>query len=173
MSRAPIRTIGIRDPTGLRAPESTFAGERRGASSVKRARASEGRRIAIGGHGGKKLRRVRLIGPGRMECAGIVLKTLSVRPVPALDGRGRPFRRFVGMAVVAGIGRAELHRQVRPRNPQAVIVPRIDRPCRCAPACGTTRRRPARFDARHGGYEPRWRICPRVALQADAVAGHA
>src|SRR5271169_5614122 len=61
-----------------------------------------------------------------MECCGIILKTLAVRPVPTLDGRGRPLRRFVRMAIVASVGSAELHRQVRSRYPQTVIVPQID-----------------------------------------------
>src|SRR5271169_6559809 len=61
-----------------------------------------------------------------MECFGVVLKTLSIWTVPGFDGGGSPRSRLVPMAFVAGIGRAELRRKIRTRNPQAVIVARID-----------------------------------------------
>ncbi|MBR0831523.1 transposase, partial [Bradyrhizobium manausense] len=44
------------------------------------------------------------VGPGGMECLGVILKTLSDWPVPALDRVGRPLCGLVGMTIVAGIG---------------------------------------------------------------------
>src|SRR5213083_3040281 len=61
-----------------------------------------------------------------MECGCEMLKALSVRPVPALDRRRRPFRRLVAVTVIACVRRAERCGDVRPRNAEAVVVPSID-----------------------------------------------
>ena len=70
--------------------------------------------------------RIRLVRPRRMERLGVGLEALAVRPVPAFDRGRRPCRRLVGVTVVAGVGRAELHGQIGTRNAEAVIVPLID-----------------------------------------------
>src|SRR5262245_29376053 len=61
-----------------------------------------------------------------MESLGIVLQALSVWAMPALDRRRCPICGLVAVAVVAGVGRSELRRNIRPWHPEAVIVPPID-----------------------------------------------
>src|SRR5256886_16815560 len=57
-----------------------------------------------------------------MEGLGVLLPAFTVRSVPGLERGRRPLRGFVGVAVVAGFGRAEPCRQVGPRDAEAVIV---------------------------------------------------
>src|SRR5262249_60058038 len=61
-----------------------------------------------------------------MEGFGVFLPAFAVRSVPSLGRGRRPLRRFVGMAVVASIRRAEPCRQVGTRDAEAVIVPPVD-----------------------------------------------
>ena len=114
-----------RDPQVPSAPGSMFDGERRDRARAAR-RARDRRRIAIRRHDGQQRRRIRLVRPGGLECLGVGLEALPARPMPAFDRRRRPCGRLVAVTVVAGIGRAELHRQIGPRDAEAVIVPAID-----------------------------------------------
>src|SRR5262249_1231930 len=61
-----------------------------------------------------------------MEGFGVFLPAFAVRSVPSLDRGRRPLRRFVGMAVVASIRRAEPCRLVGTWYAETVIVPPID-----------------------------------------------
>ena len=103
-----------------------------------------------------------------MQARGVILEALAVGAMPALDGGGRPFWRFVGVAVVAGIGRAELDGQIRARNAEAMIVPPIDDHvgARGHMARGAAERRAHSLVAvvRDGRI-----LVGRVALQADAI----
>jgi len=81
-------------------------------------------------------------------------------------------RRFVAMAVVAGIGRGELCRQVGPRDAEAVIVAPVDHHIGALRhVAGRAGERGARaFMAVMGGSRVFLR---RVTLHADAVTGGA
>ena len=79
-------------------------------------------------------------------------------------------RRFVRMAIVASVGGAEFHRQVRSRNPQTVIVPRIDDHVgarRHMTRRAADRRLYGFMMAMSGGGV----LVGRVTLQTDAVTG--
>jgi hypothetical protein len=76
----------------------------------QRTRTCNGWRVSIRGNRGKKLCRIRAAVPGRMERFGISLEAFAVRSVPAFDRRRGPLRRFVGVAIVAGIWCPELYR---------------------------------------------------------------
>ena len=119
-----MRTAGSRSLNPARA-RLMFAGDSREASSV-RALAR-----AIAGVAGSPATAARSAGsagaivPRGVECRGIGLEAFPLRPEPPLDGRGRPGRRLVAMAIVAGVGRAEADRKIRPRDAETVIVPCI------------------------------------------------
>src|SRR5262249_26980485 len=103
-----------------------FTGETYGASSVSAlARAKAG---AVGSAATTPSNAAASAWPVQAEwkASAYFCQPLRFRSVPGLDrGRG-PLRRFVGVAVVAGIGRAELCRQVGTRDAEAVIVPPVD-----------------------------------------------
>ena len=54
-----------------------------------------------------------------------VVRRSGIRPIPFRNGIGCPLCGLVAMALVTGIGDIQLHRQVRARNPEAVIAPGI------------------------------------------------
>src|SRR5215471_3969095 len=107
-----------------------------------------------------------------MEGFGVFLPAFAVRSVPSLDRGRRPLRRFVGMAVVASIRRAEPCRLVGTWYAETVIVPPIDDHIGALRhVAGRAGERGARaFMAVMGGRRVFLR---RVALHADAVAGRA
>ena len=149
-----------------------FAGETREAELGQRARAGECRRVAICGDLGKqragicwsvhaawKLRR-----SSESPCGSGPCQLSMAAAAHAAD--------LVGMAVVAGIGRAELDGQIRARNAEAMIVPPIDHHVgarrHVARGAGERRVYPLVAVMRCGRV-----FVGRVALQADAVAGRA
>ena len=91
-----------------------------------RAGAGEGGSVGVGGDGREPDRSAGLIMPRRMERLSIILQTFALRPEPAFDRSGRPRRALVLMAIVAGVARLVLVREVRARNAEAVIVPLVD-----------------------------------------------
>ncbi len=138
----------------------------------QRARTGKGRRRLIGGDGGELRRRIGPAVPGGAKGRGVILEALAVRPVPARDRRGRPFRRLVGVAVVAGVGRAERRREVRARNAEAVVVPDVHHHvgARRHVAGNAGRRRIDAFVVAMGDGRVFLR---RVALRADLCARRA
>src|SRR6516225_890576 len=170
MSRAPMRTMG----SGSDRPACArpmFAGESHGASSVI-ALARKTRDDGIGGDLAEQCCGIAMAGPRRVECLGVILQAFAVRPMPALDRRGGPFRGLIAVAIVAGIGRAELRRQVRPRDTEAVIVPAVD------DHIGALRHVAGRASERRACRLMMVVRCGRIlvggmALKADAVAGRA
>src|SRR5262249_55865594 len=108
-----------------------------------------------------------------MEGFGVFLPAFAVRSVPRLDRGRRPLRRFVGMAIVADIRRADPCRQVGTRDAEAVIVPAVDHHIgalrHVAGRAGEPRAPP--FIA--GGGPPPVVFSARVPLHAEAVAGRA
>ena len=163
-----MRTMGSGSARPFRA-RSMFAGDTREASSLSalaRAKAGVVRSAATAASSAPASGWSAHAGVERL---GVVLEALAVGAMPALDGRRRPFRRLVGMAVVAGIRRAELCRQIGPRDAEAVIVPAIDH------HVGARRHVAGRAGERRIGalvvVMRRGRVLVgRVALQADAVA---
>jgi len=148
-----------------------FVDDRLRARSVKALARAKAGAVGSAATGCKKLRSIGLVGPRRMERFGKVLKTLPVRPKPVLDCCGGPQSRFITVAIVASVGSAEFRRQVRARNAQTVIVPRIDNHVyarrhvtRCAGDCGI---RHVMVAVPCGGV-----FVGRVALQTDAVTGY-
>ena len=129
--------------------------------------AGDCRRIAVGRHGRQQPIRRRLIAPGGTEGCRIGLKTLAARTMPLLNRRRRPLRRLIGMAIGAGIRRAKLDRNIRPRNPEAVVVPPVHHHVgarrHVARAAGHRRGHP--LVAMMAGA----RIAAGVALQTDAI----
>src|SRR6516225_3777947 len=96
----------------------------------------------------------------------------AVCSMPGLDRGHRPLRRFVGVAIVAGIRRVEPCRQVGTRDAETVIVPPVDdHTGALRHVAGRAGERRARaFMAVMGGRRVFFR---RVTLHADAVAGRA
>src|SRR6516165_2954579 len=60
------------------------------------------------------------------ERRGEALIALRIVPEPALDLCRSPTRIAGGVASIAGVRRSDLRRKIRARNPQAVVVARID-----------------------------------------------
>ena len=121
----PHHRIGIRQAAP--APRSMFAGERRGASSLSAlARAIAGA-LRSAATAASSAAASAWSAPCRMESLGVVLEALAVRSVPASRSRPPPIAPVLSrVAIVAGIGRAELDRQIGPRDAEAVIVPPVD-----------------------------------------------
>ena len=98
-------------------------------------------------------------------------KPFAIGPEPALDRIRGPLRRSIGVAIVAGVWRAVLHGQIRPRNPQAVIVAGVNHHV-------SARRHVARNAIRRGIRLLMTAVlCPGVelgcvALETDAIAGN-
>src|SRR5262249_24231423 len=138
----------------------------------ERACAHEGRRVRISGDHTEQGRGVGLVAPCRVEGFGVVLEAFWVCSVPALDRRRRPLRHFVAVAVVAGVRRAELRREVGPRHAEAVIVAAVDDHVgalrHVAGRAGDRRAYRLMMAVANGCI-----LVGRVALQADAVAGRA
>src|SRR5215510_12350853 len=107
-----------------------------------------------------------------MEGFGVFLPAFAVCSLPSLDRGRRPLRRFVGMAVVASIRRAEPCRLVGTWYAETVIVPPVDDHIGALRhvAGRAGERRVRAFMAVMGGRRVFLR---RVALHADAVAGRA
>src|SRR5262249_61178694 len=76
----------------------------------------------ISSHLGEQSCRIASLDPRGMKSLGIILRPFAGRPMPALDRRGGPFPGLVAVTIVAGIGRAELCRQIRPGDAEAVVV---------------------------------------------------
>src|SRR6516165_8282132 len=107
-----------------------------------------------------------------MEGFGVFRPAFAVRSLPSLDRGRRPLRRFVGMAIVASIRRADPCRQVGTRDAEAVIVPVVDHhigALRHVAGRAGERRARAFMAVMRGGRV----FLRRVTLRADAVAGRA
>ena len=89
-------------------------------------RAGNDRRGGVTGQRGEQRRRAGLALTSGVECLDEMLETLSFRSVRLLDGISRPLRTLVRMTIGAGVGHAELHRQVGSRHADGMIRPRID-----------------------------------------------
>ena len=61
-----------------------------------------------------------------MKRARGVVPAICKAHTPIHQGRVGPVRTLIGVALVAGIGRACAHRKIRPRDAHTVIPPRID-----------------------------------------------
>ena len=89
--------------------------------------------------------------------------------MPALGGGSRPFRRFVDVAVVAGIGCVEFDGQIGARDSKAMIVPPIDAHVRAhghvAGGASERRHHPLVAVVRNSHI-----LVGRMALQADAIS---
>src|SRR5215471_834884 len=104
-----------------------------------------------------------------MEGFGVFLPAFAVRSVPGLDRGRRPLRRFIGMAIVASVRRAEACRQVGTRDAKTVIVPPVDDHIGALRhVAGRAGERARAFMAVMGGRRVFLR---RVTLHADAVTG--
>ena len=64
-------------------------------------------------------------GAGGGERLAVVPRAL-VRPAPLGDALGGPVRRLIGVAVLAGVRRAERDREIRARDPERVVAARVD-----------------------------------------------
>ena len=80
----------------------------------------------IAGDGLQELRRARSADRGRCERLGVALVPARGVPVPGLHLLGRPLGRPTGVASRTRVRHAELHREVRARDAEAVIVARVD-----------------------------------------------
>src|SRR5262249_32726510 len=135
----------------------------------QRAGASHGRRIAIGDNFAEKFFGIGLLRLRSVKGRSVSLKSFASWPKPRFNSVRSPLSRLVAMTIVARIGRAELHRQVRAGNPETMVVPTIDDHVR---ALGHVTRRARNCAAQLFMVAMRDVLVfrGRVALQADAVA---
>ena len=125
MSRAAMRTMGSASDRPARAT-SRVSGETWPASSaIAPARAKAGALVSAATAAS------RIAAPGSSchaawNACSIILQTFALRPEPAFDRSGRPRRALILMAIVAGVARLVLVREVRAGNAEAVIVPLVD-----------------------------------------------
>ena len=110
--------------------------------------AHDPRLLRVADHLEEERLRPRLEGAPRVNGRRVVRLLLLPAGIPLPHRAGRPLRRAVAVAVVAGVGRvlpAEGDGEVRPRGPDRVVVPRVDSHVRLGPEGGTRcRRRPSR-----------------------------
>src|SRR5262249_18932799 len=70
--------------------------------------------------------RVAPAGAPGVDGFGVVPAGAPIGTVPFRDGVGRPRRGTIRVALITGVWRAELHRQIRSRDTEAVIAPAVD-----------------------------------------------
>ena len=109
---------GFNDTKRLWAQIARQQAQRRGADDSRKRRVLHGLHQQLLG-----------VGAGMSACIkrlAIMPSAFALRPIPLDHCVGGPLGCSTDMAVGAGIGRADLHRQVRPRHAKAMITPAID-----------------------------------------------
>jgi len=119
----PHQRIGVAQPTAHRG----IGGRARVAGQQFDSRRAHDRWIRDARSDGDQAPRcARAAAAAGVDGLAVVGFAAPLRAVPARDPVGRPLRRAFAVARVAGVRGAELHRQVGPRHPQAVVATRID-----------------------------------------------
>ena len=99
---------------------------RRRSQTGERARARDGRLLAIADDGLQQIGRAGNASRSRAERLGVALEPPRLVAIPGLHLLGRPLGGAVGVATCTGVGHSQLHREIGPGDTKAVVVARID-----------------------------------------------